>query len=419
MALTDLAIVRRSMSGRMFSTVTTVLTVAVAVGLLLVLLAMQSSAGSAFARGTGNAELLITRESDKLVSVLNSMFYRSAPRGPIPWRDYEQLTGSYPLAWTVPTQLGDSYRGLSVMATTPAFFSAFQPAEDAAFRLARGELFDEPFELVVGAEAARIAALSVGDQIHLWHGTPRSPGGHEHDEFTFRVVGVLEPTRTAHDRTIFCDLTGSWTLHAHDRRVASMGAGVVTTPDDLVDADRLITGIYAGMGPRKAALPQILDMLDRDPAWTVANPAGEVANLFAIVGNVGAILKGMAVAVMVSSGIAIMLALYNSMEQRRRQIAVLRVLGASRGRIFALVMTESAVLGLGGAIVGLVLAFGAGQIVSEVMAARLGLVIQPVLDLRETLVVIIGAILLACVAGVVPAVMGYRTSVVRNLRPIG
>lgn len=419
MALTDWGIVSRSMSGRRFSTGVTVASVAVAVALMTLLLSMKASGRSAFERGTGNAQLLISREPSPLSSVLNSMFYADAPGAPIPWADFVALRDSYPFAWAIPTQLGDSYRDLPVMATTPEFFTAFQPAAGEAFRLKQGRLFERPFELVLGAEAAQRTSLAIGSKVHLFHGAPRQKGAHEHAEFTYEVVGVLAPTGSPHDRALFTDLASAWTLHAHDRREGELGEGVTTTPDDLLDSDKKITGVYASLGERKAALTQVLSELRRDPDWTVAQPADTVRRLFGIVSSVDQILVAMAAAVMVSSGVSIMLSLYNSMEQRRRQVAVLRVLGASRWRVFNLVLTESAAIGLMGGAAGVLLGVLLGGLVSGVLEARLGLVVRPSLPLDGYLGMVLATIVLAMLAGVAPAVLAYRTAVVRHLRPIG
>jgi putative ABC transport system permease protein len=166
-------------------------------------------------------------------------------------------------------------------------------------------------------------------------------------------------------------------------------------------------------------LAQVFDQLRRDTSITVAQPAQQIENLFKIVSNIDQILLGLAGVVMVSSGIAVMLALYNSMEQRRRQIAVLRVLGCSRPRIFGLVVTESALLGLIGAVAGVALCAIGVRIVAGIMKQRLGLIIETNLPLRWTLVLILATVLLAALAGVIPAVMAYRTSVARNLKPLG
>ncbi len=417
--MSDWAIVQRSMTARRFSTVVTVASVAVAVALMTLLLSMKTSGRQAFERGTGNAQMLVSREPGALASVLNSMFYADAPGNDIPWADFERLREAYPFAWAVPTAFGDSYRGLPVMATTTEFFTAFQPAPGEPFEVVRGRLFDGPFEVVLGAEAARRTGLGVGSVINLYHGAPRSEGAHQHTEFDYEVVGVLAPTGSAHDRAVFTDLVGSWTMHAHDRRVAESGRGVVTTPDDLTDADRRITGVYASLGARTAALTQVLSALRRDPEWTVAQPADTVRSLFAVVSSVDQILVALAAAVFVSSGVSIMLALYNSMEQRRRQVAVLRVLGASRWRVSNLVLTESAAIGLMGGAAGVLLGVAGGAVVSGVLEARLGLVVRPSLPLDGYLAMVLATVALSMVAGVAPAVLAYRTPVVRHLRPVG
>lgn len=443
MAMTDLTIIRRSMFGRLFSTVTTAVTVAVAVALMLTLLSMRDSGRQAFERGTGNMHLLISRDSSPLVSVLNGVFYADPPARPIDRTKFEELS-RLPASFLVPVQQGDSYMGMPVLATTPEFFTKFSPDADfnpdapegssngEPWQLAAGEFFDGSFEVVFGARAARESNVAIGDQITLTHGTDVSRKArdraeqftpHVHEEYQYRVVGILEPTGSAHDRAIFSDLTSSWIIHAHDRRKLD-DPDATTTEADLLPADMLITGIYYRAPTRGGSnvssfLPTIGAQLRADPTLTVAQPKEQIDSLFGIVSNIDQILIGMAAAVMVSSGIAIMLALYNSMEQRRRQVAVLRVLGCSRGRVFGLVVTESAMIGLVGAVLGLVGGLVGATAVAGALRARIGLVVDPVFDPRLTLGVVLATVLLASVAGLVPAVIAYRTSVVKNLRPIG
>jgi putative ABC transport system permease protein len=426
MALTDFTIIRRSMTARLFSTVTTAITVAVAVALMLVLISMRRAGEQAFERGSGNMHLLVSRDSSPLVSVLNGVFYANAPARPISWLEYQRITEPLPLEFAVPVQLGDSYRGLPVLATTEEFFTAFKPDAREPFRLESGRFFEKELEVVVGARAARVTGLRLGDTIYVTHGVGRAGQGaaHIHKEFPFRVVGVLRPTGSSHDRALFVNLDSSWLMHAYDRMLMEDSRAPIPTLADLDEQDRLITGIYMRVLTRpgqeaSAVLPQVFRMLRADATITAASPTDQIRQLFTIVSNIDQVFIAMAAVVMVSSGIAIMLALYNSMEQRRRQVAVLRVLGSSRGRIFGLVVTESAVLGLLGALSGTLLAVAGGFVVAGVMRERLGLVIDPTLPPDAVLIVVVATVGLASLAGVVPAVMAYRTPVARNLRPIG
>ncbi|MCC6427555.1 MAG: ABC transporter permease [Phycisphaerales bacterium] len=456
MALTDWTIIRRSLTSRLFSTLTTSITVAVAVGLLLVLLVMRESGQKAFSRGSGDMHMLVSADASPLVSILNGVFYANPPRRPITWSKYEQLAKSAPWDYFIPTQQGDSYRGSTpVMATTPEFFTKFRPNPGEAWELTEGRFFDKSFEVVLGSAAARSTGLKVGDHIHLTHGIGQAGDGdgsgnagaaHEHGEFEYHIVGILRPTGGSHDRAMFTNLESTWLIHAHDRREREAhaeheehaegeehehahddhehGDQPLITAADLTEEDRKITGMYGRLVTRAgsdtpANLPQVFDQLRRDTTITVAAPRQEIDKLFTIVGNIDRIFVGMAIVVMISSGIGIMLALYNSMEQRRRQIAILRVMGCSQGRVFGLIVTESAVLGIAGAILGVLVSLVGARVVAGIMKERLGLAIDATMPLQAALMVVVAAIALAAAAGLIPAVMAYRTAVAKNLKPLG
>lgn len=480
--MNDLTIVLRSMRARLFSTCTTVAMVAVGVALILVLLTLQQSGQRAFQRGTGNMHFLVSGDASPLVAVLNSVFYANPPRRPLTWAQYEALQRMAPFEYAVPVQYGDSYRNLPVLATTPAFFDAFEPNPNEAWALAQGRFFDKPFEVVVGAAAANATGLKVGDVIHLAHGAPQSrltgnPDAarpHVHGEFDYKIVGVLKPTGGSHDRALMTDLNSAWIIHAYDRRERTAGtareaaapkeaapneiapndahddhdharedaadhddhddhahddhdhdhahAGPPLTESDLTDADRLITGVYLRLMTREgsdtpANLGAVFDQLRRDPTLTVAQPKQEIDTLFRIVGGMNRVFLAIAACVLVSSAISILLALYNSMEQRRQQIAILRVLGASRIRVFGLITAESILIGVLGSICGMALALIGAGLAAEWLRTQVGVSVGAVVQPRVAVGVLLVTVLLAALAGVIPAVRAYTTPVAKNLRP--
>ena len=420
--MSDLAIVLRSLQTRLFQTLVTAATVAIGVGLLLTLLSMRESGRDVFKRGSGNVDLLVTAEPGPLVSVLNGLFYAGAPANPIPWSRFVELRDGYPWQWAIPMQQGDNYRGYPVLATTSDFLTRYEPEPGVPWRMSEGRVFESPFEVVVGAEVARATRLGLGDRLTVTHGSggSREDHGHSHDEYDYTVVGILEPSGSAHDRALFSDLDSSWVLHAFDRHERE-GRHVHVGVDDLEEVDRAITGILLKVpsrGGTSAALPQQFVRLQRE-GFTVAQPAQEIGRLLAIVGNIDGLLVAMAIAVLLASGVGIMLALYSSMDLRRRQVAILRVLGASAGRVFSIVLTESALIGLGGALLGVGLAAAGSAIVASTLVERLGLVVPWSLDARLALIVVLGTTLLASLAGLLPAMLAYRTHVADHLKPIG
>ncbi len=453
--MNDFSIVLRSLRTRLLSTTISVASVAVAVALLLVLLSLRESATQAFRRGSGNAHLMVGADASPLVVVLNGLFYANPPARAIPWAKSSDIRSSFPWAWSVATQLGDSYRGSPLVATEQAFFTSFEPVAGRPFQFRSGKAFDQPFQVVVGSEAAALHGLRLGDDIVTTHGSWGSrEGGHQHESHPCEVVGILGPTGSAHDRALFTALETSWVIHAEERlereqasEAASPDADggdhagenddhddhvdheenghghVHVEVDDLRDEDRLVTDILLRLPTRagsdaSAAMQAQYDRLRRDPTITVAQPAQEVGKLFAIVGSIDEILLAMAVAVLVSSGLGILLSLYNSMEMRRRHVAILRVLGTSAGRIFGMVLAEAALIGLMGAVAGVILTAIAGTVASEIVEARVGLVLDAMPTIRTIIAVTAGAVALSMLAGIIPALRAYRTPIVHHLGAI-
>ena len=428
--MTDFTIVLRSLRVRLFSTIVTALLVAMSAGLLLTILSLRSAGKAAFERGSGNAHLLVSADQSPLVAVLNGLFYANPPRAPLSQAKVSEIRRLFPWDFMVETQLGDSYRGFPVLATTPEFFTKFEPVVGEPWAPASGKFFDGNMQVVLGAACARETGLRMGAKLVLTHGSGASreggegeEHGHVHREYEFEVVGSLKPTGSPHDRALFVSLESSWILHAHDRREREGLEGKVTAAD-LLEDDRKVTGMLLRLPTRSgsnvsSALQQVFDTLRRDTSITVAQPADQIDKLFNIVANVDGIFIALAIVTLFSSAVAILLSMVNSMAQRRRQIAVLRVLGASQSRVFGIVLTEAAVIGLLGSVAGILVSVIALTIATAWLRESLGLIIAPDFDPRASVIVAAGAVALSALAGLVPAVMAYRTSVSTQLRPLG
>ena len=428
--MSDLTIVLRSLLTRRFSTGVVVALVAISAGLLLAILSLRTAGQRAFERGTGNAHLLVSRDGSPLVSVLNGLFYANPPKASIEEAKANELRASFPWAMFVPTAIGDSYRNFPVIATTGDFFTKFEPVLGEPWVFAEGRAFDKNFEVVIGSAVARETRMPIGSKIVFTHGShlSREDGGpaiepHVHEEYAFTVVGILGPTGSPHDRALFCSLESSWVMHAHDR-FEREGKHKLVTVEDLEEQDRVVTGILLRLPSRDpnsppAALPSQYDRLRRDGTLTVAAPGREVERLFGIVASLDVLFIAMAAATLVTSAVAILLAMLNSMGERRRQVAILRVLGASRARIFWLVLTESTLVGLVGATIGVAVCIVVLFAATSWMLSAHGIVVAPELDPRSAVIVAMGTTVLAALAGIVPSILAYRTSVARSLRPLG
>ncbi len=432
MALRGSRVVLGSLLARRFQTVTTTLTVAIAVGLLLTILSMRDATRQTLERGAGNMHLVVSAEPSPLVSVLNSVFHAGTPSRAMTWLQVQQLQGDPRVAYALPIQQGDSFENYPVMAVEPDFFELFSP--DAAYdperdeergrwKITEGRRLEGRFEVVLGSRVARETGLRVGDEIQLTCGL--AGAGFVHQGFSYEVVGVLELSGTPHDRVIFSDLASGWIIHAQDKRDReSGGAAGRVGEDDLSAADRLVTGVYLRGVVREgrqasSAVAELASELRRNPSLTVASPAGEIDTLFRIVSRVDRLLIAVAFVVLVSGAVSIMLALYSAGQMRRREIATFRVLGASRARIVGWVLAEAVLLGAAGAVVGVGMSVLGGLAVSGGLRVQLGLVVEPAVSPAAFGMVGIAAVALAALAGVAPAILAYRTPVAEHLRPLG
>ena len=419
--MNDISIVVKSLRSRRLSTIITAASVAVATALLLTMLSLRTASFEAFQRGTGTTHLLVSADSSPLTAVLNGVFYANAPSNPISWKKFQDIKNAFPYDWAVPTQQGDSFRGFPVAAVGPEFFTRFEPVRGEPWKLVAGQFPSTLFEVCLGSTVAADTGLGIGQKIVLTHGTGASRDSHEHDEFPFVIVGILQPSGSAHDRVVFTDLESSWILHAQERRERAGIEGVATVAD-LTDDDRKITGILLRLPTRpgrdaSAAIQQQFDALRRDTGIVVAQPAQQIDRLRSIIGNVDELFIALGVAVLLSSGISILLSMHNSMSERRKQIALLRALGVARMRITGMILTEATLIGFAGAIGGCALSLIGNAVASGALKARIGLVVDPTLDPRSTVIIVAGAIVLSALAGVLPAITAYRTSVADNLRP--
>lgn len=425
MPMTDMSLVTRSLRAHRLSTIVTALMVAIGVALLMVLLTVRDSASRAFLRGTGNMHLLVSAQESRLESVLNSVFHSGVPQRVVTWDKFQAVASLPPVDWALATVQGDNYRGYATMGVQPPFFEKFLPDGASPMTLASGTFFRAGeagvFDVVLGSSAAAGTGLKVGDTLTITHGTDEK--GHVHDEFKFTVSGVLSPTGTAHDRVVFVTAESKWIVHADEFRAqAARAAGKSEheepTTANLTPAEKPVTAIYVKMRATPT-IAQVATIVRNELGLTAAYPASEIRRLLGIVGNADVVLIGIAIIVMLSGALSVMLALYNSMEHRRRQLAVLRVLGASQERLLSLVLSESAAIGLIGAVIGLVVAAIAGQVTAAFLSGALGVPISGAVDPVWAIIVVSGAVLLSALAGLVPAIRAYRTPVISSLRPIG
>jgi len=275
--------------------------------------------------------------------VLSAVFHLDEPAGNIPLADAMALAKHRLVKRAIPLALGDSYKGFRIVGTNHDYVTHY------GARLAEGSLWAKPMEAVLGAEAARVMRLGVGAKFAGAHGL--GEGGEEHEEEPYQVVGVLAPTGTVIDRVVLTSVESVWEIHEHGRPPGG---------------PREITALLVQYASPLAAatLPRAVNA---GPTLQAASPAYESARLFRMLGVGVEVLRAFGLVLVLAAGLSVFIALTNALQERRYDLAVMRMLGASRAKLMGLLLIEALVLSAAGALLGLAL----GHVLMEVLGAAL------------------------------------------------
>lgn len=395
--------VRKSLRQHLLSTLVTAFSIALAGGLLMAVWVVKDQSQTAFTGVNAGFDAVLGARGSKLQLVLNTIFHLEESPGNIPFSDFTEIQANPAVQVAIPVALGDNYLGYRIVGTTTNLFTEVEHAPGRRFDLASGRVFDAGLrEAVVGGFAAERLGLKVGDRFQPYHGLLFDPKN-RHEE-TYVVVGVMRPSNTPADRVIWIPLQGVQRMSGHDPKAASDLSGVLlkfksTSPLTARQLDLM----YNKQGNRLTF------------AWPIAQIVAQLFNKIAWVDRVLALVAYLVALVATGS---ILVSIYNSMKERRRDIAILRALGARRGTLFSAIVLEAAAI----AGIGMVGAFPVYAAilggVAAVVRAQTGVVLDPWALHPVMLAAPVGMIAVAALAGLVPAWKAYRTPVAENLVPV-
>ena len=420
----------RSIANRRLSVALTVVAVALAVALLLGVERLRNDARAGFAQTLSGTDLVVGARSGPVQLLLYSVFHLGNATNNVSWASIEHVAGLPQVKWLVPIALGDSHRGHRVVGTTAAFFTHYRHGEGRALAFATGRPFAEAparaediFEVVIGAEVAARHGYRIGQRIVLSHGRVGSgiggggDGGGlriaEHADKPFTIVGILARSGTPLDRALLVSLEGIEAIHIDWMGGAPM-PGVTIAPEHVRKFDlrpKSVTAALVGLHSRTAVFRvQRQINTHADEALTAILPGATLQELWGLVGIAEQALLAMS-ALVVAVGLAGMIAVVvASLGERRRELAILRALGASPRQVFALLAVESVLLALAGIAVGLALLYGSGAALAPWLASQHGLQLSlgwPTMGEWRLLAAVLVASLLA---SLVPALRAYRYS---------
>ena len=371
---------------RPLATALNLLLLALGVATITVLLLATTRLEERMGRDARGIDLVAGAKGSPMQLVLSAVYHLDAPTGNIPLADAQALSRSQAIRKAIQLALGDSYRGYRIVGTSHEYTAHYGAA------LAAGRLWGAPMEAVAGAEVAANSGLAVGAIFTGAHGL--SDGGDQHEQEPFNVVGVLARSGSVLDRLILTSVESVWEIHEH--------AGASERKEITALLIQYATPLAAATMPRQ---------VNASGSLQAASPAYESARLFRMIGVGVEVLRAFGIVLILAAGLSVFIALLNALEERRYDLAVMRMLGAGRGRLMGLMLIEGTALAAAGGVAGLAL----GHVLTEALGLALGRAGQAavtgwVWDAREFWVLGL-ALLVGFCAALLPAWRAYRSEV--------
>lgn len=382
-----LRLAAKSLINRSLSVGLTVLSVALAVTLFLGVEKIRSGTRDSFNSTISETDLIVGGRSGSINLLLYSVFRLGDPTASMSWESYERLAATPGVAWTIPISLGDAHRGYRVVGTTPAYFEHFSYGRERNLDFAQGVPFDGAHDAVLGAEVARALDYELGDEITLSHGIGEVSFA-EHDGHGFIVTGILAPTGTPVDRSVHVSLAGIEAIHEGWETGAPPSGNSGSEEEDHDDAGEhdehdeahvepeLITAVFVGLDSpiQVLSLQRQINTYEGE-ALSAVMPGVALSQLWSVIAVGETAFLAISVFVIAVGLVSILTSLSSSLNERRREMAILRTIGARPGHVFTLLTSEAAGIALVGSLAGVALVNTLLVFVSQAVETRYGLVL--------------------------------------------
>lgn len=406
-----------SLWNRRFTAGLSVITIAISLILLLGVEKIRYSARDSFANTVSGADLIVGARGGALPLLLYSVFRMGNATLNISWESYQHIAKQAGVAWTIPISLGDAHRGYRVIGTTHAYFDHYRYANKRDLRFAQGKRFDDLFDVVLGAEVAAALGYELGQKIIVSHGIG-NVSFLEHDDKPFRVSGILQPTGTPVDRSVHVSLEAIEAIHVDWQQGVRIPGAAISA--EQVRTMRLqpkaITAFIVGLESRVGVfkLQRYVNAYSGE-ALSAILPGVALQELWDILRIAEQALLVVSVFVVVAAFAGMMAVSLAGLNERRREMAILRAIGAGLRHIVGLLIAESVLLTVLGLALGLFVLYLGLWALQPWVIAQYGLLLPLSLPGRNGLLMLLGFIFAGLLAGIVPAVKAYRNALADGL----
>src|SRR5215510_14577738 len=402
----------QSLRNRWLTAVLTVLAIAVSVMLLLGVEKIRTGARQSFADTISGTDLIVGARSGSLNLLLYAVFRIGNATNNLSWQSYQDIRARPEVAWVAPLSLGDSHHGYRVLGTTLDYFAHYRFRQTHGLAFRAGAPFSDLFDAVLGADVAAALGYKLGDRIIISHGLG-SVAFVEHEDKPFRVAGVLEKTGTPVDRTVHVSLEAIEAIHV-DWQSGGRIPGQSVSAGQVREMDlkpKAITAALLGLKSRLATfrLQRAINEYKEEPLSAIL-PGAALQELWGLVGTAETALKAVSAMVVATALLGMVTMILTTLNERRREMAILRSVGARPRTVLGLLMAEAGVLTLAGIALGVFLLYGALLVLQPYVDRTYGLHLPIELPKPAELGTLATIGIAGCLAGLLPALRAYRLS---------
>jgi putative ABC transport system permease protein len=384
-----------------------VLLLALGVSIISFLMLMNKQLQDKFTKNIEGIDMVIGAKGSPLQLILSAVYQIDAPTGNIPMEEFQKIAQNPMVKKAIPLSMGDNFKGFRIIGTNslyPAHFKA---------ELADGKAFAKPMEVAIGAKTAEATGLKIGGVFSSSHGL--NPDGEAHEAQQYKVVGIYKANNSVLDNVILTPLSSVWQVHQHEEagekhedEHKEAGEKHEETQNQDITAGLLVFRNKMGV----VMLPRIVNESSRLQA---AVPAPEINRLFSMLGLGISTLQALALAIMLVAGISVFVSLYNALKERKYEMALMLSMGASRGRLFMLLLLEGLILAIFGYLAGILLSRIGLGLASSKIGEKYHYDFQQLGLMTEEIWLFVAALAIGFVAAAIPSMSVYRLNISKTL----
>ena len=399
-----------SLMARALTVAMTILAIGLSVALFLGVEKVRTGAKTSFADTISGTDLIVGARSGSVQLLLYSVFRIGNATNNVTWESYQDIAARAEVDWIVPISLGDSHRQFRVMGTSAAFFEHYKYRNGQDLAFGSGVILDDLFDTVIGYDVARTLGYSIGDPIIIAHGLASFT---EHRDQPFRVSGILQKTGTPVDRTVIVSMEAIEAIHV-DWQSGARIPGQTTPQEAIRQMDLTPKAITAALVGVKSpiqtfALQRAINEYPEEPLLAIL-PGVALQELWGIVGVAETALSAVSVMVVATALIGMMATIFSSLNERRREMAIFRAVGASPVAIMGLLVFEAILTAAAGAMLGLGMLYLGLVVAQPMIDSAFGLFIPIDPPAFKELLVLISVVAAGAGVSFVPALRAYRLS---------